>query len=345
MAQETSSRDARPTDGSRANGAVITSPPDISSVWPQVFDSVVATLRRRGIGLHSAEDATQEAGSRVLTNGIGFTDADDLRRWVQTVAWRVAIDENRRMARHDGGGNVVDMASFQEVPAEVENRLRLAATTKAWRALSPADRKAIVGDGGEAGGLTRTEAVKLNVRRHRARARLLALVEGVAALVVVSYRRLRRAPAVAVLATVLPITALILPFVGDAPGGDDGGVASGPPGAASDPVENVRLADAAAAGSLFDSSGSTLVPQPEDETPSSSGSGAGRRLRGPSPLDNVDQRVDTPMPDDKDPYFRTEPKEHGAPLACASTPATPRTCTPPLPVEVPAPPQPPGVDL
>ena len=337
MAQPTPSRYAA-AKGSRPSGAVITPTPDISAVWPEVFETVVAVLRRRGIGLHSAEDATQEAGSRVLANGIGFVDADDLRRWVQTVAWRVAIDESRRLARSDGAGNVVDMASFQEVPAEVENRLRLAATSKAWRALSPADRKAILGEGDEFATLSRKEAVRLNVRRHRARARLLALVEGVAAIVVVSYRRFRRAPAVAVLATVLPIKALVLPFVSDAPSDGDG--ATSAPGVASDSAVSVQLADAETVAMAMPE----LVPVPEGDTPRRNGDDNALPGRGPSALD-FDKRFDTPMEDSKDPYLRSEPKEEGRPIACTTTPVSERTCTPPLPVEVPAPPQPPVGDL
>jgi hypothetical protein len=308
--------------------------PDISEVWPEVFDAVVGALRRRGIGLHSAEDATQEAGSRVLTNGIGFADADDLRRWVQTVAWRVAIDETRRLARHDGVGRVAETASFQEVPAEVENRLRLAATSKAWRALSAADREAIMGEG-DVHPLTRKEAVRLNVRRHRARARLLALVEGVAAIVLVPFRRVRRVTAAVVLAAAVPITAIVLPFVGDPPAPSAGGSAPG--------VAHAHAAGAVAGAGRAAAATPAAVTRPvSPEAPRVDLPRGGATPRT-STYDHVNAHIDTPMENDKDPYLRNGPKEPGKPIACLTTPATAPACTPPLPVTVPAPPDPTGL--
>lgn len=316
---------------------MITPVPDISEVWPEVFDAVVTALRRRGIGLHSAEDATQEAGSRVLANGIGYADADDLRRWVQTVAWRLAIDETRRQSRYDDGESMADTASFQEVPAEVEHRLRLAATSRAWRALSPADRQAIVGDG-DVRTMSRKEAVRLNVRRHRARARLLALVEGVAAVVLVPMRRMRRISLALAVAAVLPITALVVPFVRDTPGPGGGGVSDASGSEVARPIVGLSLADAFDPSDLpaFEPAPAAATLGTDSETEEDA------EPTYPSPFRNINARVDTPMPDDQDQYIRSAPREE-KPIACV-WPVDPsqRICTPPLPVTVPPPPDPTG---
>ena len=303
-----------------------------------MFEAVVVALRRRGIGLHAAEDATQEAGSRVLANGIRFVDADDLRRWVQTVAWRVAIDESRRQARYDGGGTAVDAASGQEVAAEVEHRLRLAATSKAWRTLSAADREAIIGEVDGVRPLTRKEAVRMNVRRHRARARLLAMIEGVAGVVTFPFRRARKLTAAAAVAAALPITALVLPFVDDHPGpaGSGAGQGAGPAGdrgvADISPAVAVAAAAVVAALDAEDGAGATSDP---------AAGFRGAPAHYPSALDRIDAHVDTPMPDEQDPHLKSKPKEQGQPIACAWPTGT-RVCTPDLPVTVPAPPDPTG---
>jgi hypothetical protein len=322
---------------------VITPPPDISAVWPEVFEAVVTTLRRRGVGLHAAEDATQEAGSRVLAHEIGFTDADDLRRWVQTVAWRLAIDESRRLARYDGDAPL-EAASFQEVPAEVEHRLHLAATRKAWRTLSPADREAIVGSGGgdhdRCPALTRKEAVRLAVRRHRARARLLALVEGVAAIVLVGVRRARRLSTAVMIAAIVPISVLVLPFVhGDGPASPTG---QGGGGAGADGVggrlTGIALVDTVSPASPGLVTTGTADVGGTDAGVGRGGDGAAPHPKAPAPLQHIDERVDTPMADDQDPFLRSRPKDPGQPVACVTV-AVAQACAPTVGADVPSPTQ------
>lgn len=172
--------------------------------WDVVRPRVVLVLRRRGVSQPDAEDAVQEAAARALAAETPFSDAEDLCRWVLTVARHAAIDEARKRSRVDFGVDV-DGESSADVPREALARVRTRAVADAFQTLSPAEQAAIRFVGTEP---DRRSAVRLNVRRFRARARLLALIDGIAALIAIRWARLRPA-ARSVAQVAIPIAAVV----------------------------------------------------------------------------------------------------------------------------------------
>ena len=147
---------------------------------------LIAMLRRRGVSPDTCEDVVQETAARVLTSGVGYVDAADLFRWASTVARRVYVDMLRKDKRLDFEPPP-DTASPVDVHLATEERIALAEVRRAFKRLSPRDREAILSgfalhDGASNRVLSRKEAVKLNVQRHRARERLRSLLSGVGGL-------------------------------------------------------------------------------------------------------------------------------------------------------------------
>lgn len=199
--------DTRPRDD------VITAD-DLSVVWPEVSHRLAKLLTSRGATRDVVDDVVQEVAARVLARGIVFDDAMDLMRWAVPVALNLLVDNARAAAKvtavtddHDSPvGDVADL---------VAHRDRLGRVLGAVRQLSPADRAALATPTEVPA--DRREAVKLAVRRHRARRRLLALVDGVAAFVALVGGMLRRSRPSAVTATVAIAAApmalfLVAPF-------------------------------------------------------------------------------------------------------------------------------------
>ncbi len=60
-----------------------------------VYRIAYAVLRRH----HDAEDATQETFLRVLRYRSKLAEVDDPKTWLARIAWRVAVDRNRRHGR------------------------------------------------------------------------------------------------------------------------------------------------------------------------------------------------------------------------------------------------------
>jgi RNA polymerase sigma-70 factor, ECF subfamily len=60
-----------------------------------VYRIAYAVLRRH----HDAEDATQETFLRVLRYCSKLADVDEPKTWLARIAWRVAVDRNRRRVR------------------------------------------------------------------------------------------------------------------------------------------------------------------------------------------------------------------------------------------------------
>ena len=133
-----------------------------------------------------AEDAVQEAGARAIAHDVPFVDADDLLRWIQTVAWRVVLDAQTRARRLVY--EVPDSLSGEDVGRAVEDRIRLQRLRVLLGALTPEEHATLTEDGRTA---DRRTSVRLAVRRHRLRIKLLAMLDG-AAVVLVFLRRLGR---------------------------------------------------------------------------------------------------------------------------------------------------------
>lgn len=209
---EAGAADTRPRDD------VITAD-DLSVVWPEVSHRLAKLLTSRGAPRDVVDDVVQETAARVLARGIVFDDAMDLMRWAVPVALNLLVDNARAAAKvtpvtEDHDAPVADVADL------VAHRDRLGRVLGAVRQLSPADRAALATPTEVPA--DRREAVKLAVRRHRARRRLLALVDGVAAFAALLGAWLRRSRSSAATATVAIAAApmallLVAPFAPPSP--------------------------------------------------------------------------------------------------------------------------------
>ena len=141
-----------------------------------------------GVERMTAEDLASEAIAKALAKEMAFESADHVFNWTMLVAKNLWIDQRRAAAR---APEVYDLSDV-DVPTHdtahvAEYRMQLRRVLEVLAGMSPDDRYAVMTDVTPAG---RTEAVRLNVRRHRARARLRAALAGVAALL--GLRRLPR---------------------------------------------------------------------------------------------------------------------------------------------------------
>lgn len=152
---------------------------------------------------------------RAMTAGVAYADADHLLRWCLTVARHAHIDLHRRGRNNDLELDR-DVAHHEDVHARVAARLDLDAVRQVWPRLSTRDRQLLAESASEVvrEQVSRTEAVRLNVARHRARQRLRALLMAALGLFGASVRCARRAIGplgaslvVAALVTALPVEA------------------------------------------------------------------------------------------------------------------------------------------
>jgi RNA polymerase sigma-70 factor (ECF subfamily) len=180
------------------------------AVWPSVARRLEAMLRRRGVDPCTAEDAVQETAARALVTEVPFDGADSLLRWSNTVAWRVVLEGRRRQRLVVA--EIPDRPADVDIVAEVEARDRVRALLAAFPQLSPQDQLALTRMSSV--GVSRTEAVREAVRRHRARARLAALMESVVGVLVAIWRCVRRlrTSRLGVTAVVVPALLVALSF-------------------------------------------------------------------------------------------------------------------------------------
>jgi DNA-directed RNA polymerase specialized sigma24 family protein len=192
--------------GARAASSPITAE-QLADVWPDLQRRLTGYLRRRGCSSDDAQDITQEIGLRLLTVDVHYQSLDQLLPWCLTVARNLHIDGHRRAARYVVTDSVVDAPSHEDVPTTVEDRVRLERTLRCFALLAPGDRQALRPIPLGVQTRTRKEAVRDNVRRLRARQRLLRMVEGgVAALLGLLSTRTRSVKwNVAVCAVALPV--------------------------------------------------------------------------------------------------------------------------------------------
>jgi DNA-directed RNA polymerase specialized sigma24 family protein len=183
------------------------------SVWPDVEPRLRALLYKRGLDQPSADDVVQEVALRVLAHGVTYESAGDLLRWAAPVACRLHVDLLRHRARMTDPDEATDRPSRDDVAGEVADRLELQRALRGIARLRPADRDAIIDAVASEPSVPRNrqEAVRLAVRRHRARSRLAVVLEQLAAWVAGTavWRALtrdRRGPA---LAALLPAAAAI----------------------------------------------------------------------------------------------------------------------------------------
>lgn len=197
---------------------------DLGTAWAGVRRDVLRGLLVRHVPQADAEDIVQEVAARGLAHVPGFATTQDLVRWSWRVAWRLRIDALRRDGRLDHG-TFPDVADPDDSARIVEGRLALRATLDGITRLSPTDRQALFATPGP--GATRQDAVRLAVRRHRARARLIRLCGGVVGLgswFLAVLRRLRPGVRLVAAGAALPLVLIVAlevaPFVSR--GADDG---------------------------------------------------------------------------------------------------------------------------
>lgn len=165
--------------GTRANTRVITDA-RLAACWPEASAALRRYLSRRGVSPTDVEDMVQECALRVLAHAPTLLDRDDLLRWCLPVVRNLSVDAYRRGGRLIVIDDVPERPSTQDLHEHVEHRVELARVLKAITQLGIRDREAIFAavNGDDSGPVDRREAVKLNVRRHRARQRLTALLAG-----------------------------------------------------------------------------------------------------------------------------------------------------------------------
>lgn len=184
--------------------------PKLEKVWPDVAPRLAQMLRRRGVSHEDVEDVVQETAMRALQHEVEFVDAEDLLRWTNTVAWRIVLNRRRGDARRDLGP-VPEVSATEGVAERALARYTLDKVAARFGALSDADRAALtVTD--DATSRTRAESLRLYVQRHRARARLTNMLEGLLGALgwlILGRRRKVKGRTVAI-ATAVPIVALLM---------------------------------------------------------------------------------------------------------------------------------------
>lgn len=150
-------------------------PDELELLWPQIHGRLFKALRSAGFDAATADDAIAEAATRALSRGLPFGDIDEFCRWGFIVARNVARDLTRRSALLVVLDAVPDQPDSYDLARDVELRQQWRDTADAIKTLNVVDRTAILDviDGAEQPH-DRRDAVKLAVRRHRARARLRA---------------------------------------------------------------------------------------------------------------------------------------------------------------------------
>jgi hypothetical protein len=131
------------------------------------------------------DDVVQEVAFRALSDLQRFESEEHLVRWCCRVAINLHIDATRRQ-RRVSPDPPPEVAAPHDTAVTVERRMALEKLMGGIAGLSPEEQQLLFAP---ATADSRREAVRLAVRRHRLRARLAALLEGV----VVFFALLRRA--------------------------------------------------------------------------------------------------------------------------------------------------------
>jgi RNA polymerase sigma factor (sigma-70 family) len=200
----------KPMHPQRPGGRLFTARELLEGHWPDIERAVRASLLRRGVGREDADDILQETALRAVSGPFRFDGPEGFRRWAFVVAKHLTIDQAR--CRRTTTVAVVPDAptagAEADVAATVEGRMVAAGVVSAFHQLSANDRTAITTGFDHADQVgrppSRREYVKFAVRRHRARQRLMALCEGLLAVLVVACRRVLR-PATQLTAVAVPL--------------------------------------------------------------------------------------------------------------------------------------------
>jgi DNA-directed RNA polymerase specialized sigma24 family protein len=132
-------------------------------------------LQARGVQAADIDDIAQDVALRALRTPARFESEEHLVAWCCRVGINLHIDSIRRQRRLSPDAPA-DSAGNYDTAATVERRLALEVLAKGIADLSD-DERHLLFELERAG--SRREAVRLAVRRHRLRARLAALVDGI----------------------------------------------------------------------------------------------------------------------------------------------------------------------
>ncbi|MDQ1402563.1 MAG: polymerase sigma-70 factor, subfamily [Actinomycetota bacterium] len=271
--------------------------------WPEVSERLLRCLRAQGASPALAEDVVQETAFRALKRGIEFSTAEDLRRWSSVVARRLLIDAHRR-GRNLADAALPERAAPDKVDRIVEQRLLLEALQTAMARLSDEDRRAVLDP--VAPGLSRQEAVKLNVRRFRARSRLREMVEGLLGIAGWLLARARQRTSSGALAAASPLVVLVASFTLLMGGPSSRGSTSG--------ARPVRMPSARASAEYSDAQAVVYHPSVSPLAP-----GGTREVASPSapaPHRLPAAGVAVPVPGTESGWVRGRPKSATDHLAC-----------------------------
>jgi hypothetical protein len=157
----------------RPAGALLT---EESAGWAVTSSTVARYLRARGVQQCDVDDLVQEVALRVLTARPG-PDPEKVLPWCLVVARNLSVDLARSRSRNLCVADVPETAGPCDVEHEVVQRAELHKVLAALQVLAPADRAAIWDGVNEVPAPPdRKTAVRLAVRRHRARQRLAGAV-------------------------------------------------------------------------------------------------------------------------------------------------------------------------
>jgi hypothetical protein len=167
--------------GVGAVGSVLT-PDVLEEFWPEAKQRLLGALRSQGISEAVAEDAVSEAVTRALSRGLPVHDVDDFCRWAFIVARNVALDSLRGAQRLTSVAVLPDGPDHYDLVSHVEVRERWRETVDAISSLTELDRVTLLATlGEEPVPVSRRDAIRDAVRRHRARARLRSAMAHVGA--------------------------------------------------------------------------------------------------------------------------------------------------------------------
>jgi len=155
---------------------LITEKVSLGQVWPEVVVPLQRALAHQGLPRDAVDDVVQEVAARVIEHDVASDSAEDLLRWARVVGRRLGVDWFRAQARVEGQPSE-DMPARHDVSVSVEQRLALAATLDGLRDLPVDDRELVITPQAQPGH-DRRERVRLAVRRHRLRAHLAHLANG-----------------------------------------------------------------------------------------------------------------------------------------------------------------------
>jgi hypothetical protein len=150
---------------------------DFGASWPAAHAQLSAVLRSRGVQATDVDDVAQEVALRALSDCRDFESDDHFVAWCCRVAVNLHIDSTRRQRRLSPEPPA-DTDDGQDTAATAQRRMALGVLADRIGELSDDDRRLLF-DLEPTG--SRRDAVRLAVRRHRLRARLAALVEGMVA--------------------------------------------------------------------------------------------------------------------------------------------------------------------